>query len=201
MDKPFMPYISNFISMSEGRRGVWEEHEVWENVHFGDMINKTFFYDSTIRHLSDFNIIGSEDNLLRRPSVGHLVDWQEAGSKTWDIKKIIEGTMVNIYSTLPFTFSFRIISQYNFRTIWIIKRGEGFPCRKHVSQISRINDKGIRSYSDLCQCMNSILVFKIWCTLLIHVPLGRVMLFFSRSWFNISICFFMQELLGWKPLP
>ena len=26
--------------------------------------------------------------------------------------------------------------------------------------------------------------------------LGRDMLFFSRGWVNISICFFMQELLG-----
>src|SRR5713226_9388336 len=29
---------------------------------------------------------------------------------------------------------------------------------------------------------------------------GREMLFFSRSWVNMSICFFIQYLSGWYPL-
>ena len=43
--------------------------------------------------------------------MGHLIAWKEISRKTWDIQNIIKGTMVNIYSTLSLTSSFRFVSQ------------------------------------------------------------------------------------------
>ena len=101
-----MPKFSCFIGMGEESRGVRERHEVQEPVDFITMIHKTFSNDSTIHSIRDFNFIGRENNLLRRPSVGHLVDYQEISNKTWDIPNIIEGTMVKINATFTLTFNF-----------------------------------------------------------------------------------------------
>ena len=124
------------------------------------MIHKTFNNDSTIHNIRDFNFIGRENNLLRRPSVGHLVDWQDIGSNTWDIQNIIEGTMVKINATLTLAFSFWVISQQNLRTLRIIKTWEGLFCWNHVLISSRIIDKGRRSYSACNEGIYSLLVFE-----------------------------------------
>ena len=157
MDKPLMPNLVGFISMGEESRGVRERHEVWEHVNSRTMIHKTFSNDSTIYNIRDFNFIGGEINLIRRPSVGHLVDWQEISSKT--IQNIIEGTMVKINATFTLAFIFLFISQKNIRTLRIIKRQEVFFCLNHVPRSSKIDDKGRRSYNACSHDMNSLLVF------------------------------------------
>ena len=65
-----------------------------------------------------------EDDFLWRPSVIHLIRWQDIRGKTWNIQYIIEIVVIKINPTLPQTISNRVISQNNFWTFWIIKRGE-----------------------------------------------------------------------------
>ena len=51
------------------------------------------------------------------------------------------------------------------------------------------------------QGMNSTLSSKLDPPFFFFAPLGSEMLCFSRIWVNISICFFVQEFLGWNNLP
>ena len=105
-----MENLACLICMGEERIGVRERQGVWEPIYFWTMIQKTFSNDSTICNIRDFNFIGREKNLLRRPNVGHLVDWLEITSKTRDIQDIIEGTMVKINATFTLIFTFWVIS-------------------------------------------------------------------------------------------
>ena len=131
-------------------------------VYLRSVINNTFCYEFTIQNLSDFNFIGGEDEFSWRPSVSHLIHWQEIRGKTWNIQHIIEITMVNINPTLLHTVSQRVISQNYWWTSRHVKRGKYLPCQNHMCRSSIINDEARWTWGASNQGMYSLLVFWIW---------------------------------------